>query len=159
VITQFTNSKICMWIGYRVSVLDVGTKYVVSEGITEFILQTFYWSIKVKVKLSLYLTNWALCHEGIWGSGCIYPHFLDLGTSWRWVVSFTPWPLYTRGKSPQYSLDRRLGGPQSRSGRREEVKILIPNRTWTPTQQSSSPQPVAIPTVLYRLLSIDPYVK
>jgi hypothetical protein len=29
----------------------------------------------------------------------------------RWVVSFTPLSLYTRG------LDRRLGGPQSRSGR------------------------------------------
>jgi hypothetical protein len=24
------------------------------------------------------------------GSGCIDPHFLDLGTSWKWVVSFTP---------------------------------------------------------------------
>jgi hypothetical protein len=33
------------------------------------------------------------------GGGCIYPHF-DLGTSWRWVVSFTPRPLYPRGKSP-----------------------------------------------------------
>jgi hypothetical protein len=33
------------------------------------------------------------------GSGCIDPHFLDLGTSWRWVVSFTPRPLYPRGKS------------------------------------------------------------
>jgi hypothetical protein len=28
------------------------------------------------------------------GNGCIDPHFLDLGTSWRWVVSFTPRPLY-----------------------------------------------------------------
>jgi hypothetical protein len=28
------------------------------------------------------------------------------------------------GKSPPYPLDRRLGGPQSRSGRREEEKIL-----------------------------------
>jgi hypothetical protein len=35
-----------------------------------------------------------LCHEGIWGSGGIDPHFLDLGTSWRLVVSFTPRPLY-----------------------------------------------------------------
>jgi hypothetical protein len=26
--------------------------------------------------------------------GCIDPRFLDLGTSWRWVVSFTLWPLY-----------------------------------------------------------------
>jgi hypothetical protein len=32
--------------------------------------------------------------EDVWGSGCIDPHFLDLGTSWRWVVSFTPLPLY-----------------------------------------------------------------
>jgi hypothetical protein len=27
-------------------------------------------------------------------------------------------------KEPQYPLDRRLGGPQSRSGRRGEEKIL-----------------------------------
>jgi hypothetical protein len=40
-------------------------------------------------------------------------------TSWRWVVSFTPLPLY-----PRYPLDRRLGGPQSRSGRCGEEKIL-----------------------------------
>jgi hypothetical protein len=45
------------------------------------------------------------------------PHFLDLGTSWRWVVSFTPLPLYPRGKSHRYPLDR-LGGPQSRSERK-----------------------------------------
>jgi hypothetical protein len=24
-----------------------------------------------------------LRQEGVWGSGCIVPHFLDLGTSWR----------------------------------------------------------------------------
>jgi hypothetical protein len=27
-----------------------------------------------------------------------------------------PWPLYPRGKSPWYPLDRRLGGLQSQSG-------------------------------------------
>jgi hypothetical protein len=73
-----------------------------------------------KVKLSLCLTNWAPCHEGVWGSGCIEPHFLYLGTIWRWVVSFTHRPLYPREKSYQCPLDRRLGGPQSRSGRRWE---------------------------------------
>jgi hypothetical protein len=41
---------------------------------------------------------------------------LDLGTRWRWAVSFTPRPLYLQGKSPQYPLHRRLGGVQSRSG-------------------------------------------
>jgi hypothetical protein len=33
------------------------------------------------------------------------------------VVSFTTQPLYSRGKSPLYTLDKRLGGPDSRSGR------------------------------------------
>jgi hypothetical protein len=65
--------------------------------------------------------------------------FLDLGTSWKWMVSFTPRPLYPRGKSPRYPLDRRLGGPQSQSGRYEEVKIIPPTRTRTPTFWSSSP--------------------
>jgi hypothetical protein len=37
----------------------------------------------IKVKLSLCLTNQALRHEGVWGSGCLDPQFLDLGTSWR----------------------------------------------------------------------------
>jgi hypothetical protein len=61
-----------------------------------------------------------------WGSGCIDPSFLDLGTSWKLVFSFTPEPLYPRGKSFLYPLNRRLGGPQSRSGRHAEEKILAP---------------------------------
>jgi hypothetical protein len=52
----------------------------------------------------------------VWGSGCIDPRILDLGTSWRWAVTFTPRPLYLRGKNSRYPSDRRLGGPQSRSG-------------------------------------------
>jgi hypothetical protein len=30
----------------------------------------------------------------------IYPYFLDLGTSWRGVVSFTPRPLYPGERAP-----------------------------------------------------------
>jgi hypothetical protein len=41
---------------------------------------------------------------------------LDLSTRWRWIVSFTPTPLYPRGKSPRYQFDRRVGGQQSRYG-------------------------------------------
>jgi hypothetical protein len=48
--------------------------------------------------------------------------FFDLGTRWRRVVSFTPRPLYPQGKSPWYPLYKRLGGPQSRSGRSDEEK-------------------------------------
>jgi hypothetical protein len=32
--------------------------------------------------------------------------------------SHAPAALYPRGKEPRYPLDRRLGGPRSRSGRR-----------------------------------------
>jgi hypothetical protein len=58
------------------------------------LITIFILTDKVKVKLSLCLTNLALRHQGVWGSGCIDPLFLDLGTSWRRVVSFTRLPLY-----------------------------------------------------------------
>jgi hypothetical protein len=61
-----------------------------------------------------------------WGSGCIAPRILDLGTGWRWVVSFTPRPLHPQEKSPWYPLDRKLGWPQSQSGRGGEEKISQP---------------------------------
>jgi hypothetical protein len=48
------------------------------------------------------------------------------------VVSFTPRPLYPRENSLLYPSDRRLGGPQSRSGRHGEVNIFAPNGTQTP---------------------------
>jgi hypothetical protein len=38
------------------------------------------------------------------------------------VVSFAPRQLYRQGKTPPYPLDRRLVGPQSRSGHGVEVK-------------------------------------
>jgi hypothetical protein len=42
-----------------------------------------------------------------------------------WVVSFIPRSLYSQGKSSCYPLDRRLGGPQNRSGRGGEVKKYL----------------------------------
>jgi hypothetical protein len=41
-------------------------------------------------------------------------HWNYLGTCWRWVVSFTPRPLYPRGKSPRLPLDRRLDDVENR---------------------------------------------
>jgi hypothetical protein len=43
----------------------------------------YYYYYKGKVNLSLCLTNQPLQHEGVWGSGCIDPRFLNLGVSWR----------------------------------------------------------------------------
>jgi hypothetical protein len=71
--------------------------------------------------------------------------FLDLGTSWRWVVSFTPRPFYPREKSPWYPLDRRLCGPRSRSGRRGEEKVLDPTGTRTPTPRTCNPYRLRYP--------------
>jgi hypothetical protein len=48
------------------------------------------------------------------GSGCIDPSFLELGSRWRWVISYTPGQLNTPGgKSPLYLFHRSLRGPQS----------------------------------------------
>jgi hypothetical protein len=61
-----------------------------------------------------------------WGSGGIAPRILAIGSRWRWVVSLTPRPLYSQEKSPCYSLDRRLGEPQSQSGCGGEEKNSQP---------------------------------
>jgi hypothetical protein len=57
------------------------------------------------------------------------------------VVSFTHRPLYARGRSPRYTLDRRLGGPHSRSGRRGEEKIIHPTGIRTLTLNLSDKFP------------------
>jgi hypothetical protein len=49
------------------------------------------------------------------------------------VVSFTPRPLYSLGKSPRYPLYRRVGGPQSQSGQRgEETFLTLPGLELRP---------------------------
>jgi hypothetical protein len=41
-------------------------------------------------------------------TGGIATFILDLGTIWRWVVSFTPNPFYSWGNSLQFPLNRML---------------------------------------------------
>jgi hypothetical protein len=85
----------------------------------------------------LYLINQALCHEDIWGSGGITRPFLasaqDRG---EWSASrpcrFTP------GENPLHPSDRKLGGPQRRSGHCGEDKILhCPESNPTPARSST----------------------
>jgi len=63
-------------------------------------------------------------------------HILNFGIKLSWVVSFTFRSLYTQGKSPRYSLGKKLVGSQRRSGRsrREEKKnpFIAPPRNWAP---------------------------
>jgi hypothetical protein len=49
------------------------------------------------------------------GNRSIGPLILNLSTRWKLVVKFMPWPLYLQAKNPKYSLNGRLGGPQSQS--------------------------------------------
>jgi len=53
---------------------------------------------------------------GLWVNRGMAPCVLNLGTRWKWVVSFTPRPLYPCGKISRYPSDRRLSVSQSRSG-------------------------------------------
>jgi len=69
----------------------------------------------VKVKLFLCLTKYHTMKK-YWGSGGVAPR-IDFGATWRRAVSFTPRPLYPRDQS-----DRRVGGPQNRSGSSGEEK-------------------------------------
>jgi hypothetical protein len=69
-----------------------------------------------------------------WGSG---------GTS---ALGGGEWSASRPGRFPRYPLDRRLGGPQSRSGRCGEEKNLLPLPGIE--LRPPSPLPVATPTEL-----------
>jgi hypothetical protein len=59
-------------------------------------------------------------------SGYIDPHFLDLSTSWRRVVSFTPLLIYPWGKTTP-PLTHFIGGwvdPRRGLGNIEKLKLL-----------------------------------
>jgi hypothetical protein len=51
------------------------------------------------------------------------------------VSSLMPPLLYPRRKRPRYPLDRRLGGPQDRSGRSGEEKFFSPSGNLIPADQ------------------------
>jgi hypothetical protein len=63
--------------------------------------------------------------KAYWGTGIRAPGILHLSTRRRWVVNFTPRPLYPQGKCHWYPLDRMLGVP--RVGLDAVVKGKIPS--------------------------------
>jgi hypothetical protein len=68
------------------------------------------------------------------GEWNIFPPFLISTLGRRWVVSFTPLPLYPRGNSLRYPLYRRVGGPKSRTGRYGEETNILPPLGIQPTE-------------------------
>jgi len=74
------------------------------------------YCIKVKVKLSLCLTKYntriqcLMKHHAIkicWGNEGIAPPILNLGATWKWVVSFKHRPFYRQRKTTGRRLSSR----------------------------------------------------
>jgi hypothetical protein len=63
-----------------------------------------YRVLRVLSKLLLHVINQGLRHEGVWGSKYVDPGFLDLSTSWMYVVSFAPLPALPLGKEPSIHI-------------------------------------------------------
>jgi len=89
--------------------------------------ERMYRIIKVKVKCSRYRPGVA---QRVGRGTALLLH--DRGTRRVWVVSSKPRPHFTPGKT-RYPFYRRLGGPQGRSGRAENLVLTgIRSRTVQP---------------------------
>jgi hypothetical protein len=63
-------------------------------------------------------------------NGCIASLILNLGSRWRWVVSFMPQPLYPYGKNSRYPLHGIWVGPRASLDIFEKGKISCLNLEW-----------------------------
>jgi hypothetical protein len=98
-----------------------------------------------------------------YGGGGIAPRILDIGTR-RWVVSFTPRPLYPRGKIPRYPLygwapepvwtlwKRRIPGPRRESNPNRPARSQFPYRLSYPGSWRQGLRP--IPTLYHRIIGL-----
>jgi hypothetical protein len=57
--------------------------------------------------------NQSPCHEDVFENGSKAPRILNLGTIWRWVVSFTPWSVYSQGRDPRIHCIGDWLGPRA----------------------------------------------
>jgi hypothetical protein len=65
-------------------------------------------------------------HRNVWWNGGVTTSIFNLGTTWKWVFSFTLRRLFPRGNSTLGTLLRRLGIPQNRPEGSAEEKHLFP---------------------------------
>jgi hypothetical protein len=79
--------------------------------------------------------------KAYWGSGGIVPCILDLGTRWRWVVSFTHRPLYPQGTTRGTHWTGGWVGPRAVLDAVVKRKIPSPRRKSNP--RTPIVQPVA----------------
>jgi hypothetical protein len=147
------------------SYLPIEEHYIEFEGLTAVVLKSsIFWdillcslrttrhyipkdstlrnrSLLLKGKVVPSTMPWR--HMGEWRYSST---ILDLGTRWRWVVSFMPQPLSVGEIAPQYPLDR---GPQNWSGRCAAEKNLFP-----PSQESNPGLPACSPPLSTELSQI-----
>jgi hypothetical protein len=94
---------------------------------------------KVKVKLSLYLIKYHTMKT----YPCLIKHHATGGVEeWRYSSTTSTcdggeWSFHTRRRNPQYPLDKRIDGSQSRSGSGDKEKNSQPLLAIEP--RSSSP--------------------
>jgi hypothetical protein len=74
------------------------------------------------------------------GSGGSAACILNLGTKWKWDLSFTPRTLYLRGKNPRYQLDTGLAGPRAdlEAMAKRKYSIIAPAENWAPVVQPAA---------------------
>jgi len=66
-------------------------------------------------------------HHEVRERGGIAPRILNLGTRWKWEVSFTPRPLYPRGRGPiTHWIGGVGGGAQNLPVRGGEERKSLP---------------------------------
>jgi hypothetical protein len=93
-------------------------------------------NLKYRMTSACLCFNSAPRHEGVLKGGGIALRILDLGTRWRWVVSFTPQPLYTKEGVPG---THSIGGWMGPRAGLDTVKRKIPNPCRDSNPRSSSP--------------------
>jgi hypothetical protein len=112
--------------------------------------------IMVFKKLSLCLSNWALCHQYIWGSGGIAPSFLTPGLAAGRRLASRPCRFIPEEKP---SRAHRIGGW---AGVRAGLDAMEKRRIWPLPRIELQPwnlQLVAIQTELSRILLICFYLE
>ena len=106
------------------SFVQCGIKYLIPTHVRIHNICFPHVLVKMKVMCTLVqalrLCTGRTAHR--WSRGIAVP-FHDHGTRRGWGVSVTPRPLFTPGKT-RYPLNRRLGGPQDRSG---QVRKISPS--------------------------------
>jgi hypothetical protein len=91
-----------------------------------------YLLLSLVWRMITYLVNWAPRYEGVlgkWRYGSTHSwsrHQMEVSGQLHDTAALF------QGKSPRYPLDRRLGGPQSCSGRGVEKKIPTSSPPWKP---------------------------